>query len=188
MAAPAVKVEVTPAAKAPSVPDPSKKKDILGILILILICVNLGALGALGYFQKIMWIKLINLHERVQRAESNEAAEEEPIVGKELKGREVGVLVPLDSFLVNLPSDQGPKFLQSQIELELPDPALTDEVTRKKPMIRDAIIMLLSSRTFKELRDPAGMAKLRQDLLRSVNNILTSGKVKEIYFTQFHFN
>jgi flagellar basal body-associated protein FliL len=33
-----------------------------------------------------------------------------------------------------------------------------------------------------------GMKKLRADLIRAINNLLSGGKIKEIYFTQFHFN
>ena len=48
--------------------------------------------------------------------------------------------------------------------------------------------MLLSSKSYRELREPSGMKRLRQDLLRSVNSLLSGGKIREIYFTQFHFN
>ena len=100
----------------------------------------------------------------------------------------MGALYPLDSFLVNVTSPEGPRFLQAQIELELQDPELESEIARKKPAIRDSIIVLLSSRAYTELRDPNGMKKLREDLLRAVNNLLVGGKVKAAYFTQFHFN
>src|SRR5262249_4392619 len=114
--------------------------------------------------------------------------EDQSPLGKEMQSPAMGLLYPLDSFLVNISSDQGPKFLQTQMELELGDPGTEDEVARKKAAIRDAIIVLLSSRTYKELREPSGMKKLRVDLLRAINNLLTTGKIKEVYFTQFHFN
>jgi flagellar FliL protein len=94
----------------------------------------------------------------------------------------------MESFLVNITSDQGPKFLQTQMEFELTDAATEDEVTRKKSAIRDAIIVLLSSRSYKQIRETTGMVTLRHDILRAVNNLLSNGKVREVYFTQFHFN
>ena len=74
------------------------------------------------------------------------------------------------------------------MELELADPSLEDEVTRKKAALRDAVIVLLSSRTYKELKESNGIKILRADILKSINNLLTTGKVREIYFTQFLFN
>jgi flagellar FliL protein len=100
----------------------------------------------------------------------------------------MGVLYPLDGFLVNISSDRGPRFLQMKLEMELDAPSLEDEIALKRPALRDAIIVLLTSRNYAELRDPKGMRKLREDLLRSVNGLLKSGQVREIFFTQFHFN
>jgi flagellar FliL protein len=108
--------------------------------------------------------------------------------GKEFVPKELGVLYPLEGFLVNVQSDRGTRFLQMKLELELDTPALEDEIVLKRPALRDAIIMLLSGRTYNELRDSAGIKKLRGDLQRSVNNVLKTGQVKDVYFTQFHFN
>lgn len=188
MAAPAVKMETArPEKPAPAAEVPKKKSDFIGIVVLILVAVDLAALGAMGYFLNKMWLKIQELQTLALKVPVPDEKDEKPM-GKELTQRNIGVLMPLESFLVNLPSDQGPKFLQTQMELELADPAVEEEISRKKPMIRDAILMLLSSRTYQELRNPNGMSKLRQDLLRAVNNILTTGRVKELYFTQFHFN
>jgi flagellar FliL protein len=74
------------------------------------------------------------------------------------------------------------------MELELADPAVEDEISRKKAAVRDAIIVLLSSRNYRDLREAAGLKKLRVDLVKAINNLLSTGKVKEVYFTQFHFN
>jgi flagellar FliL protein len=74
------------------------------------------------------------------------------------------------------------------MELELTDSATEEEITKKKAAIRDAVIVLLSSRSYKQIRETTGMVTLRRDILRAVNNLLTSGQVREVYFTQFHFN
>ena len=96
---------------------------------------------------------------------------------------------PLESFLVNLPGASGPKFLQAEMELELGDPDLEAEITRKKAALRDSIIVLLSSLSYNEIRSADGMKKLRRDILRVINNnILATGKVQNVYFTRFHFN
>jgi flagellar FliL protein len=166
------------------------KKDMLGIIVFALVTIYLVSVGGMGYFMQKMWGRVQELSAATQKlATAGEEEEEEaPATGKELEPQNLGILYPIESFLVNISSDQGPKFLQTQMEFELSEPALEDEIARKKPAIRDSIIVLLSSKSYKELREPAGMKKLRQDLLKSVNGLLSTGKVKEIYFTQFHFN
>jgi len=170
---------------------PKAKFDFLTLLILLVVGLNMAAVGFMGTYMKKMWTKIYDLQLRAQKAEKeNEPVAEEPpkSLGKELAPQTGGTLYPMESFLVNISSESGAKFLQTQMELELADPALEDEVTRKKAALRDAIIVLLSSRTYKELREASGMKLLRADILKAINNLLTTGKVRDIYFTQFHFN
>lgn len=180
------KVESTSAPAAAG----SKKFDIMSGLVFGSTLVNLAALGALGIFVRQMSMQVKGLEQHVTAVES---AAQKPkdvphTLGKELEPRSLGTIYPIDSFLVNISSDQGPKFLQTAMELELADPAVEEELTRKKAAVRDAIIVLLSSHSYKELREPEGIKKLRGELIRSVNNLLATGKIKEVYFTQFHFN
>lgn len=163
------------------------KADLLGIVIFSLVVINLATVGGMGYFMQLMWGRIQDLQSQTQKLQKSDEPTQS-IIGKELQPQNLGTLYPIESFLVNIASDQGPKFLQTQMELELADPGVEDELSRKKPAIRDAVIVLLSSRSYKELREPSGMRKLRGDLIRIINNLLSTGKVKDIYFTQFHFN
>jgi flagellar protein FliL len=175
-------------------PNQQKPKiELMTVLLLAVVLVNMLAVGFMGSYMKKMWSKIHDLQLRAQKAEREadptfDNDKKKDVVGKELHPSVGGPLYPMESFLVNIASDTGPKFLQTQMELELTDPALEDEVTRKKAALRDAIIVLLSSRTYKDLREPSGMKALRTDILKAMNNLLTTGKVREIYFTQFHFN
>ncbi len=168
-----------------------KGGDKLGILVLGVVVLNTIAAAGMGFLVMQMWSRVGTFESRAKELEQKMTEEKKPVAsptGKEFIPAELGVLYPLDGFLVNISSDRGPRFLQMKLELELDTPALEDEIALKRPALRDAIIVLLTSRNYAELRDPQGMRKLRTDLTRAVNNLLKSGKVKEIYFTQFHFN
>lgn len=170
---------------------PKKKLDILSLSTIGLIAINLVCVVSMGLFVKKLTGRIGELQTQVSEMEKPEAPveeEKEKSLGKEMAPPVQGTLYPMESFLVNISSDQGPKFLQTQMELELPDPGLEDEITRKKAALRDAIIVLLSSRSYKDLKEQGGLKKLRADILRSINGLLSTGKVREIYFTQFHFN
>lgn len=174
---------------APADAAPKRKLDILGIILFVVVLANVGMVTSLGMFGKKLWDKVQDLDTQTQKlaAIRRETAAVKPL-GEETKATEIGVLFSMESFLVNISSDQGPKFLQTQMEFELSDPGVEDELVRRKPAVRDAIIVLLSSRSYKELRDPHGMKKLRQDLIKTINRMLASGSIKDIFFTQFHFN
>ncbi len=175
---------------APAAPGAAPKGDKLGLLVLGIVILNSVAAAAMAMlFLKIL-PRITHIEEQSKALEQKIAEEKKPSspAGKEFIPQELGVLYPLDGFLVNITSERGPRFLQMKLEMELDAPALEDEIALKRPAIRDAIIVLLTSRNYSELRDPKGMRKLRADLLRAVNNLLKSGQVKEIYFTQFHFN
>lgn len=182
------KLEAVPAAASEK-----KKFDILGLVSVLIITINLAAVTGLGMYMKKIWSRMMeveNKMEEVMQAQKEEMAPsaKDKAAGRTLTPQVPATLYPLESFLVNISSDQGPKFLQTQMELELTDSATEDEITKKKAAIRDAIIVLLSSRSYKQIRETTGMITLRKDILRAVNNLLTSGQVREVYFTQFHFN
>jgi flagellar FliL protein len=53
------------------------------------------------------------------------------------------------------------------------------------PQIRDAILLLTSSKTFGELQDLQGKMQLRAELIGHLNTLLAKGQVKHIYITNF---
>ncbi len=185
MASEAVKNEVSQPAKAPP------KSDKLGLLVLGVVLMNTLAAAGMGYLVLQMMARISVSEETSKKLEAKIEEQKKPapsLAGKEFVPEELGVLYPLDAFLVNIASDRGPRFLQMKLEFELDAPALEDELALKRPAIRDGIIVLLTSRNYSELKDPKGMKKLRQDILRTTNNLLKSGQAKEVYFTQFTFN
>ena len=184
-------IEIKPQEAAAKAAPAAKGGDKLGILVLLIVVLNTVAAAGMGYLVLQMWGRVAQFESKATELEHKIAEEQKPKAspsGKEFIPQELGVLYPLDGFLVNISSDRGPRFLQMKLELELDTPALEDEIALKRPALRDAIIVLLTSRNYAELRDPKGMRKLRSDIMRAVNNLLKSGQIKEIYFTQFHFN
>ena len=60
------------------------------------------------------------------------------------------------------------------------------DIEKNLPKIKDAIILLLSSRTFEEIADRGGKMRLRNEIIQQLNSVLKSeNKVKNVYFTEF---
>lgn len=97
----------------------------------------------------------------------------------------IGPMYPMTQFVVNLLSENGNRFLKVAIDLELSDVKLQPEVDRKKSLIRDIIIRTFSSKTFEEISTLKGKDKLKEEVLDKVNENLSDGQIKNIYFTDF---
>ncbi|MBW2087159.1 MAG: flagellar basal body-associated FliL family protein [Deltaproteobacteria bacterium] len=53
------------------------------------------------------------------------------------------------------------------------------------PQIKDSLLVLLSSKTFIDIKTVEGKMRLRMEIIGRINNFLTSGRVKNVYFTEF---
>jgi flagellar basal body-associated protein FliL len=96
---------------------------------------------------------------------------------------EAGTL-PLETFVLNL-SDPGQRsYLRVGIDLGLGRPLAKGEAPPLGP-VRDTIIGVLGQAKADDLTSAAGKAKLKQDLLRALQQRVPDLGVVEIYFTEF---
>lgn len=92
-------------------------------------------------------------------------------------------ILPLDPFIVNLQVKGS--FLKSSIQLEFAEPTIPPSVEHDLPIIRDAIIQILSSKAAGDLLTVEGKAKLREELRDGINEALGAEDIVEVYFTEF---
>ena len=97
----------------------------------------------------------------------------------------VGVMVPLEPFMVNLARTKGSRILKVTVTLELNNPAVQPEVEDNRQKIMDSILVLLSSKTFEDVYSIQGKFKLKDEITTRVNRFLAVGHVKEVYFSEF---
>jgi flagellar protein FliL len=107
------------------------------------------------------------------------AAEEEDFVGK---------MIPMETFLVNPAGNRGNKLLKVNMEFEVEGDKIAEEIDKRKPQIRDIVIILLSSKTYAQLSSPEGKEFLRDEIRDTVNSFLVKGKIKHVHFTEFIVN
>ncbi len=98
---------------------------------------------------------------------------------------EIGPMFPLDTFTVNLLSENGRRYLKVQMNLELGGEELGLELDSRKAVIRDIIIRLLSSKSLEEISTSKGKEKLKDQIVDQLNMRLSDGKINNVYFTEF---
>jgi flagellar FliL protein len=91
----------------------------------------------------------------------------------------------LEPFVVNLADPGRPRYAKIVVQLELDGESAAAEVEGLKPKIRDSLIMLFSSKTSEEMVTVGGKETMRNEIIRRLNALLTTGKVVEVYFTDF---
>jgi len=96
-----------------------------------------------------------------------------------------GPVLDLNSFIVNLMGDSGRRYLKVTIKLELSSDAVKEEITKKMPEIQDNLLVLLSSKSYDDIADIAGKIRLRTEIISRINNILTTGEIRKVFFTEF---
>lgn len=109
-------------------------------------------------------------------------------VSKAEEGDKKGVpghIIALDSFVVNLADSTDIKYLKITINLEVASEKDSEEVQARMPQIRDALLMLLTSKTSDDVKDIGGKLKLQDEMVARVNNYLKEGKARAVYFTEF---
>lgn len=150
-------------------PKPSKKKFMLLAIIGVGVVVILAG-GFAG------WKLFLHKSDDAGAAAAKAQHDEEKAAGH---------IMSLDPFVVNLAEPSDVTYLKITINLEVESDEMAAEIQAKTPQIRDAILMLLTSRTAEDVKDTGGKLKLQDDMVARINHFVNTGKVKAVYFTEF---
>lgn len=97
----------------------------------------------------------------------------------------IGPVYPMEQFIVNLLSESGSRYLKVTLDIELDSEKLAAEMDAKHSAIRDIIIRILSAKTYEEISTLKGKDRLKDEIVSKINEILTDGRVRNIFFTDF---
>ncbi len=152
-------------------------KKPIGMIIGII--VGLLVLGGGGYYAYTNFFQEKPAEEKP--AEGEEGKEEAPAE----EGLFLGVMFPMDPFVVNLAGSEGKRFLKVTISLELSTPEVHLEIKENIQKVTDSILILLSSKAFEDVYSVQGKFKLKDEITTRVNRFLVVGHIKDAYFTEF---
>lgn len=175
-----------PAAEAA---DAGKKTGQKPIVLIALIIINMLVVLGVGF---MVW--------KGKKKEDAQPSIEHVIEGEKKTqekekeaGVEVGKVIPLETFIVNLAGSKGRKVLKVNMELEVKgnkegDSNIAGEIDSRKAQIRDFIIIILSSKTYEEVSTKEGKDYLRSEIKDNINTFLSKGKITNVYFTELIYN
>ena len=143
------------------------------IIIISVVVLFMGAVGA-GFF--ILWNKIAQLPQDPATAEALPVQEEENVIGP---------LYSLDTMIVNLADHGGKRYLRVTMALELSDLDVVATIESRLPQVRDAVLMILPTKTYDDVSSTDGKIALRSEVMEKINSLITKGRVNNIYFTEF---
>ena len=96
-----------------------------------------------------------------------------------------GHIYKMDPFLVNLMDPAQLRYLKITLHVESNQEKPNEEYEKRLPQLRDAILIILSSKNYKDIMDSEGKTSLREEIKTKMNQLLVGLKVQNIYFTEF---
>ncbi len=103
------------------------------------------------------------------------------------KAKEMHIVFPLKSFIVNLADKKGvgKRYLKVTMEIEVGGVEQKALVNHMIPQLRDTILLMLSSRSLEEITSMEAKLELKQVLLARMNSAIGKNVIQRLYFTEF---
>jgi flagellar FliL protein len=105
--------------------------------------------------------------------------------GKHGQASSPGIMFDLDPFIVNLADTPDVRYLKLTLKLDVDSDAVSTELSTRIPQIRDAVLVLLSSKDVNAVRTTQGKFQLRDEITQRINGLLKKPGVRSVYFTDF---
>jgi flagellar FliL protein len=118
-------------------------------------------------------------------AKGNSDKQKTTTTAGEEKKKELGKFITLDPFTVNLAG--GTNYLQTAIAFEVKseNAELVKEIEERKPQINDSVITILSAKSLEQIDTAEKREKLKDEIKKAVDSMLSYGKIERVYFSTF---
>lgn len=166
---------------------PKKKPGGGGLNLMVIVAIVAILVAVVAAF---LLVKALTPKPEVVDEKTAEMIEElekvEPEKEKVSSAKEVGELYEFENaVVVNIAETNAERYLKVNIVLELDSAKLKDEIEKRKPQIMDLFINIFASKTLDMISTVSGRNLVRQELIDKVNARIKTGRIVNIFFTEF---
>ena len=140
----------------------------------IIVFIVIGVISAIGHFFASSFNKPTELKEHQSQVESEAHSP---------------IFLTLETFTVKLKPDPNDKFLQLDIQLQVPNTDVEVLLNTQMPVVRNRLLILLSGKTGSEIDTPEGKKALTEEILTELKKPFTAGGIPNeilgVFFTSF---
>lgn len=146
-------------------------------IIIIVAATALIFIGGMSAGFYVLWTKISSIEATAQAGtqETQEDSETDP----------PKPIYHLETLIVNLADKGGRRYLRVTMDTELTDADVTYKIDERLPIVKDAVLKILSTRTFDSINSIEGKNALRDEIIASLNEILKKESITNLYFTEF---
>jgi flagellar FliL protein len=172
---------------APATGEATKKK---GGGVLLFAAIGLGAV-VVGIALALFVIKPMMAGSDTEgqgeaRVEASDASHKSDAKSKKKgHGASQALIHQISNIVVNPAGTGGSRFLSASFGFELESAEIQREFDEKEPVIRDALITILSAKTVQQLTDPKQKEIVRYQIKKRVSQIMETDQLAGVYFTDF---
>lgn len=150
-----------------------KPKNNKKVALIILIVAVVMSIGAIVLTKLILW----PWYQERQTEGKKEKVEEIAT-----KKRGIGMIYEMDAITVNTYQSSGRRFANIKVSLETHSKEVMEELEKRDPQIMSIMINYYRSKTVLELTQPTFTDSSAAILIDKINEILTSGKVTNLFY------
>ena len=157
----------------------------------LMVVVGLGIGGGVGFTQLGDTVGPI-LVERELAAEADDGkagggghGPDDAGSGGEGEEGEPASLHMIDNLVVNPARSQGTRFLLASIAVQMSDPGAVEMIDARDVELRDALILVLASKTVDQLTDISGREALVLEIQAAIVRVVGPDLVKNVFIPQF---
>jgi Flagellar basal body-associated protein len=159
------------------------RKKLVIIIVLVLLLLTLGGGAAVWYFMFDGSIPFLS-----SRKQEPSVAAETALMIPDGPAQPIGKVVPMPPFTVNLADPLGRRLIKITLSLEVASEPVIEELKAQQPRVRDAVIMLLSSKTYADIATQDSKLVLKSELTSRLNQILGGQKIVQVFITDLIIN
>ncbi|RDU60970.1 flagellar basal body-associated protein FliL [Helicobacter marmotae] len=169
---------------------------VIGILVVLLLLIGIVVIMMLSGGHSENEDKHEAPQVQTQATQTQQAAK--IIVGNTISVRSTdkfapGLIYPLEgpiAFTVNLMTQTGKRYLKTSMQFELDKDeskanATKAELDKKMPMLKDTIIEILSSKSLEDVATTKGKNRVKDEIVKRINEFLIDGQVSDVFFVEF---
>jgi flagellar FliL protein len=167
-----------PAAEETEAVEKPKKKRIPGLVVYVAVVL---VMIAAGYF---VGTRFIGSSAEIASSASTEEPGQQDDSHQNVDHTKTQT-VTIDDIIVNPSGTGGTRFLAASVGFEISSPKTVEVFEKRLPMIRDALITILGSKTIEQLSDPKEKEITRYQIKKRVEQLLSTDNLVAVYFTDF---
>ncbi len=101
------------------------------------------------------------------------------------QGESTSIIYAVKDIVVNPSGTGGSRFLSVSFGFELESAGLAAEFEAREPLVRDALITILSAKSVAQLTDPKQKEIARYQIKKRVSQLMETDELTAVYYTDF---